>query len=271
MHSHLARPPALRPARSRPLARGLSASWDFANPTALGEATGLLRGTTTGASAGSGPGGRATTYSGSTSSYSRVTLAGHPQLAPATISLALRVRFDAAPASTNLVVCGRGFDGSAASYLVGCLSDWSYQLAFAFYAGGWRYATLGTTPTAGVWYDLLATFDGATVALYERGMPAGSSSYSGSIPTTTSDLYFGLVTWPGGTPAFEVACTVEGAHLWGRALSAAEARTLAADFYAPVRPTRGVTTLGATSGGGGGGSSEMRRTLFRRSGSRGVA
>ena len=62
------------------------------------------------------------------------------------------------------------------------------QINFYVYVGGaWRAAT-SSAQQAGVWHDVVGTYDGATVRIYVDGLLSNSASYSGTINYPASPL-----------------------------------------------------------------------------------
>lgn len=74
------------------------------------------------------------------------------------------------------------YPGSTAriNFNLGNGSDSSPNLQMGFFDGGWRQTTTGYTLTAGNWYHLMGTYDGATIRLYVNNSLVRSTAYSGT-------------------------------------------------------------------------------------------
>ena len=94
------------------------------------------------------------------------------------------------------------------------LSGWDYP---HFYISGTR-ATSSKKLTAGVFGQLVGTYDGAVIRIYLNGQQTGSTNYAGGIPGSSESLYVAVDKWTaGGFNGY-----ISHVMIWSRALSAAE-------------------------------------------------
>jgi hypothetical protein len=104
-----------------------------------------------------------------------------------------------------------------ASYVLDAMravSGWDYP---HFYISGYR-ATSSKKMTAGVFGQLVGTYDGAVIRIYLNGEETGSKDYAGGIGSSSENLYVGVdKTTAGGFNG-----CISHVMIWSRALSAAE-------------------------------------------------
>lgn len=97
-----------------------------------------------------------------------------------------------------------------------------------FLVGGGSFgsyvAIAATTPTTGVWYHLVGTYDNSTIRIYVNGKEDGTYSRAGMSGNAVSDLFIGNNDI--NTQPFDGI--VDEVHFYNRALSANEIRELAA-------------------------------------------
>ncbi len=74
------------------------------------------------------------------------------------------------------------FPGSTSNinYTLGSVADNNPNLSAAFFDGAWQATANGYTLTANAWYQVVGTYDGATVKLYVNNSLINSTSYSGT-------------------------------------------------------------------------------------------
>jgi len=67
-------------------------------------------------------------------------------------------------------------------------------------SGGWREARSfsGSLVNTGTWHHIAGTYDGSVVRVYLDGVEVGTSSFSGSIASNSSDMYIGNTPGFGG-------------------------------------------------------------------------
>lgn len=85
------------------------------------------------------------------------------------------------------LVCNE-FNGSNLNFSIGTNNaPTNYNLCVGFFNGTWRNTT-GFTPTTNTWYQVVGTYDGATIRQYVDGVASGGTlTYSGT-PTSGGDL-----------------------------------------------------------------------------------
>lgn len=78
-------------------------------------------------------------------------------------------------------VAGNAFDGSNINFTLAInpLSEGTGVLKAGFFDGSWQL-TAGMVPTQNTWYQMVATYDGATIKQYVNGVIDTQTSYSGS-------------------------------------------------------------------------------------------
>lgn len=110
----------------------------------------------------------------------------------------------------------------------GATSRINYSLSFAgttntlyagFYDGTWRWAG-SFTVTAGTWYHVVLTYDGATVKLYKNGILSGSLSYVGTPVSSNAGCILGSHYDPTSNQYLNAEIPV--AKIYNKALSDAE-------------------------------------------------
>jgi Concanavalin A-like lectin/glucanases superfamily len=82
---------------------------------------------------------------------------------------------------SNACIITEVFTGGSINYFLG--SGTATGVQAGFFNGGFR-TTSAFTPTAGNWYQFVATYDGATIKLYVNGTLTYSTSYTGT-PTSS--------------------------------------------------------------------------------------
>lgn len=100
-----------------------------------------------------------------------------------------------------------GFDGSNLPFSIFCNGT---QIEAGFFDGVWRrvdYDISGNLSTA-TWYHLVFTYDGSTIRLWVDGVNVVSSSYIGSIPTSTRDVLIGGYDNQ-GTKSFQIDARID--------------------------------------------------------------
>ena len=94
-----------------------------------------------------------------------------------------------------------------------------------FQLGGITYLSVAA-PSTGVWHRIVGTYDGSTMTIYIDGKKAGSKSASGSMMTSTENLYLAAA---GGNdnPNKYFKGSIDNVRILGRSLTASEVATLA--------------------------------------------
>jgi hypothetical protein len=91
---------------------------------------------------------------------------------------------------------------------------------FKFDLSGVTNGTLTTTlPSTGVWHQITATYDGATMKIYVDGVVVAQQAASGNISTTTNSLYIGS-KGIGGTLGNHFLGSIDDVRIYSVALSA---------------------------------------------------
>lgn len=128
-----------------------------------------------------------------------------------TSGLTLEVWMKAPSIATEQLLLSK-FDGSGGYYL----EIYQSRPTFATRGNSWRQAT--TTLTSDVWYQVVATYDGATKSFFVNGQPAGSSADASGVLPTPAELRIGQYL-SAGYPFLGSFAVVK---LYNRALSASE-------------------------------------------------
>ena len=76
-------------------------------------------------------------------------------------------------------------------YLMRWNTTGSFQMYFQNSSGSTAVAGFGLTPTTGVWYNVIGTFDGSTIKLYVNGVRGGSASLVGPLRSVTTSDFIG--------------------------------------------------------------------------------
>lgn len=102
-------------------------------------------------------------------------------------SISAWVNFTNISASRPLV--SNWHSGSPLQYLMRWNINGNFQMYFRNAANASVAAGFGLTPTTGVWYNVIGTFDGSTIEIYVNGVKGSSASLAGPVNSvTTSDL-----------------------------------------------------------------------------------
>ncbi len=137
------------------------------------------------------------------------------------ISVSLWVNFDSIASQESII--RKGFDGSNLPYSI---YKSNTELSFGFYDGSWHQADYNTgTLSASTWYNLVLTYDGSTIRGYVNGVSVANETYSGSIPTSTRNLYLGSYDNE-GTPSNFFSGKIDEVGLWERDLIISEVTQL---------------------------------------------
>jgi hypothetical protein len=120
------------------------------------------------------------------------------------------------------------------------LSGWDYP---HFYISGSR-ATSSKKLTAGVFGQLVGTYDGAVIRIYLDGQQTGSTNYASGIPSSSESLYVAVDKWTAG--GFD-GC-ISHVMIWSRALSAAEIAYIHREPFCIFEPRVSPGLLSAPAG-----------------------
>lgn len=116
---------------------------------------------------------------------------GHPAFNPTKIIIVSRVTLHS-PAGEDGHIVGREFASSNVPYtLTPKRADATVIQGMSFYDGAWRQSGVTTDINNTGWRDVAGTYDGATLAYYVDGRLDASASYSGTLPSNTSDVFVG--------------------------------------------------------------------------------
>lgn len=123
-------------------------------------------------------------FSDSNSQYA--TLPNIGNLSHWTVEVWFRLTTDLNSKVTSLVC--NNFNGSNLNFSVGTNNaPTNYNLCVGFFNGAWRNTT-GFTPTTNTWYQVVGSYDGATVRQYVDGVANGGTlTYSGT-PTSGGEV-----------------------------------------------------------------------------------
>ena len=113
-----------------------------------------------------------------------------------------------------------GSSGEASGYVLGLTAEnrWQFALATAQRLGR---LCRPAGRAAGVFTQLVGTYDGATLRLYVNGVEAASTPAAGYVPAASQPLRIGAGS-TGTQPTYLLPGKLAGASIWSRVLSAAE-------------------------------------------------
>jgi len=141
-------------------------------------------------------------------------------LNPVHITMGMWVKFNKIP-YTNQIALNKEIQYRL---IAGDVDATRVSIRYQTIATGWGWGTFvgNTVLVAGVWYHVVATYDGSKWVLYLNGQPDGSKVESGNLVSTTNALFFGSRMV--GSNLFDGL--IDDVRIYSRALTASEIQTL---------------------------------------------
>jgi Concanavalin A-like lectin/glucanases superfamily/Secretion system C-terminal sorting domain/Ig-like domain CHU_C associated len=123
----------------------------------------------------------------------------------------------------NVIISKEGWASGENGYTLRCGANGSLSFLIGDGVPGWHEVASGPIMSVGQWYHVAGTYDGLMMRIYINGIEVATTSYLGSIATTTYNLAIGNSTYaPAGNRYFDG--NIDEVRVWNTALPQATIR-----------------------------------------------
>jgi hypothetical protein len=165
--------------------------------------------------------GKAMVFNGTDGYISYGDVAGRSGTLPYTISVWIKLA--GTPSDAYSIIARENGSDNTREYLLYVDTDRSIHLQRYIQGGGSKLDVGTGIKSIGIWYHIVATYDGNNAVIYANGIPEGTGASSVSIPATNN---LSVGSFIGGTNQFFFNGSIDDVMIYNRALTADEVTAL---------------------------------------------